>query len=335
MDVPSEVLQLAKNFLTKVRRSGPENIEAVCPFHLKADGTPERTPSFRMSLTKGVYFCHSCGEKGNLFTFLRANGVTRSEIDGRYSYILDQASKNAPPPQNAKNPKRVFALEPLPEAVLGFFDYAPKALLSRGFSMETLRHFDIGYDPWHQRITYPLRDLNGRLVGISGRADDGRLPRYKVYTTEYLKWGLPERGQPEKTGLLWNAHQVYPSVYFLSPGAADVVVVEGYKAAMWLWQCGVKNVVALMGTYLSWEHQWILERLGARVYLLLDNNMPGRNGMITAAENLVKSLNVYVVEYPKRLVDDDDAQPDDLTAQEAKEAIANARTYMSWLLSFA
>ncbi len=334
MGVTAEVLELAHKHLQKVRKSGPDNIEAICPFHLKADGTPERKASFRMSLSKGVFFCHSCHNKGNLFAFLRDIGYSRGQIERGFRFLIDQAARNQPPPPNPLKPL-VYELAPVEEAVLGLFDHCPTDLLDAGFHRDTLHHFEIGYDRWHQRITFPLRDLKGRLVGLSGRGADGVIPRYKVYDSEYKIWDLPQRGQLDRRAIMWNADKVYPQVYFENPGDTKVVVVEGFKACMWLWQAGIKNVVALMGTYLSWEHKWMLERLGASVYLFLDNNYAGRTGTINAAESLTKSLNVHVVEYPRRLLEDEDAQPDSCSPVEAVEVVAKAPSYLNWLLSHA
>jgi DNA primase len=288
-----------------------------------------------MSLSKGLFFCHSCHSKGNLLGFFRSLGLTRDVIERQYRFLIDSAAKNLPPPPDPLRCK-VWELTPVEEGVLGFFEYAPTALLNQGYTNDTLYHFEVGFDQWHNRITFPLRDLKGTLVGISGRAaDSGMFPRYKVYTKEYKLWRLPERGEPDKRAILWNAHQVYPAVYLQSPHDAKVIVVEGFKAAMWLWQAGVKNVVALLGSYLSWEQQWMLERLGATVYLFLDNNFAGRNGAIKAAETLTKSLTVHVVNYPERLIDVDEAQPDSCLPDEAVEQIEKAPTYLSWLLQYA
>lgn len=332
MDVSGEVLSVANQYLRKVRRSGPDDIMALCPFHMKADGSEERNPSFAMSLSKGLYFCHACHSKGNLLTFLRNLGVSRALIERQYRYLIDEAAKNLPPPPDPLRVK-VWELLPIEESILGLFEYCPIQLLKDGFNEDTLYHFEVGFDQWHQRITYPLRDIKGTLVGISGRAiHEGQLPRYKVYTKEYELWKLPPRDEPDKRCLLWNAHHVYPEVYLRRPGDSAVVVVEGFKAAMWLWQCGIRNVVALLGSYLSWEQGWMLERLGATVILFLDNNFAGRNGTIKAAEWLSKSLNVRVVEYPERLVDDEGSQPDGCMPDEASEQVANAPTYLNWLL---
>jgi DNA primase len=90
-------------------------------------------------------------------------------------------------------------------------------------------------------------------------------------------------------------------------------------------------VVALLGTYVSWEQQWILERMGAPVYLFLDNNYPGQKGTRNGIKSLSKSLPVKVVEYPQRLLEDEDAQPDSCTHEEVREQIKNAVNAYTWL----
>ena len=331
MDISGEVLQIAHQYLRGVKRSGPDDVMAICPFHLKADGSPERTGSFAMSLSKGLFFCHSCHTRGNLLTFFRNLGLTRDIIERQYRFLIDSASKNLPPPPDPLRCK-VWDLTPLEEGILGLFEYCPTELLKSGFTNDTLYRFEVGYDRWHQRITYPLRDIKGSLIGISGRATSDRQIRYKVYTKEYSAWKLPERLEVDKRALLWNAHQVYPEVYLTNPGQTYVVVVEGFKAAMWLWQAGIKNVVALLGSYLSWEQKWILERLGTTVYLFLDNNYAGRSGTIKTADALTKSLNVHIIEYPEHLITNEEAQPDNCTPAEALEQLAIAPTYLNWLL---
>lgn len=331
MDVTQEVMQIAQQYLRKVRRSGNDNIDAICPFHIKPDGTEEKNPSFRMSLSRGVFFCHACHARGNLRSFLKAIGLDRGSIEQWYGFLIDEAAKNRPPDPDPLKPL-VFELPAIDEAILGIFDYCPHELLDDGFTQKTLMHFEVGFDRWFNRITYPLRDLNGKLIGIMGRNPDGDGPKYKVYTREYGTWRMPAASEPDKRAILWNAHNVYPTAYFCNPGETSVVVVEGFKAAMWLYQAGITNVVALLGSYLSWEHKWILERIGATVYLFLDNNYAGRSGTIQAADALSKSLTVHVVEYPSRLIDDEDAQPDSLLPIEVSEQLAKAPTYTSWIL---
>jgi DNA primase len=330
MDIAGEIQLISRQYLEKVKPSGPENLMALCPFHVKSDGSPESHPSFAISTITGLWFCHSCQAKGNLYTFLRDLGLSSSEISFRYQPLLDAAKKNLPPPPDPTRPGEIFSSNPLPEGLLGIFDYCPTKLIEDGFKEETLRHFDIGFDVQHMRVTYPIRDLSGSLVAISGRAVTDSWPKYKIYDTEYRLWDLPERKNWDKRTALWNAHSVYPELYF-NHAPAEIVVVEGFKACMWVWQAGIKNVVALLGTYLSWEHQWILERLGATVCLFLDNNQPGRKGTLKCGQRLKTSLPVKVIQYPEHLIGEETAQPDSCTAEEIQEQVRTAVSYSEWI----
>jgi DNA primase len=329
-DLADSIRTVIDNYLDKVKPSGPSDVMAVCPFHVKSDGSPEKTPSFAMNLTNGLWFCHACQSKGNLYTFLRDVGVTRAEISFRYQVLIDMASEVMPERHNPLRPQVFTEQEPLPPGFLGVLDYAPVDLLNAGFAESTLQHFDVGFDHYHYRTTYPLRDLAGDLVGISGRSVIGQEPRYKVYGEEYVSWGLPKREPCDKRQLLWNAHNVYPELFF-DTDPSYVVLVEGFKACMWLWQAGIKNVVATLGTYLSEEQQWILERMGAPVYLFLDNNWPGRAGAYHTGQKLRFALPLRVIEYPQRLRHEEWAQPDNLTQPEIVQQFSHAADYFEWV----
>lgn len=331
VDITGEIKDLADRYLNGVRPSGSDNIMALCPFH------DDSSASFAMSLLNGVFFCHACHAKGSLRTFLRDMGVPRSVVDQKYKVLLEEARKATPAPPDKMKPG-VFDVTPIPDSFLGLLDYTPQSLLSAGFHEATLRHFEVGWDNWHGRITYPIRNINGQLVGVSGRTvHEGVKPRYKIYDGEYKTWDLPPRYGWDKRYILYNAHEVYPAVALLSgdPRNQHVVVVEGFKAAMWLHQAGMKNVVALLGSYMSWEQRWILEKLSGSVYLFLDNNFAGRDGTIKAGAQLgAGSSGVRVIEYPKRLLHDENAQPDSLTPDEVWEQFADAEPYYSWFDHF-
>jgi len=328
LDVAAEVSAVAHKYLKRVRPSGPHNVTAICPFHLKASGHGEEHPSFAMNTINGLYICYACGERGNLYTFLKNIGLSRSTIALSYQLLLDAAAGNIPQASDPIHPD-LTSTDPLPEALLGMFDFCPSGLLAAGFTGQTLRRFDIGYDRDHQRVVFPLRDMRGQLVGISGRATEGQYPRYKIYDQEYKKWDLPVRPGLNKRAILWNVHTIYPSVYFETK-PSDVVVVEGFKACMWVWQAGIKNVVALLGTWLSWEQRWLLERMGGRVYLFLDNNEAGQIGTGRAGATLSRSLPVSIVPYPPRLAHEESAQPDNCSTEELTTAIQNATDYFAW-----
>jgi DNA primase len=340
MDVTEEIRGIARSFLKNVRPSGPENIMAICPFHRKPDGSEESTPSFSMSITKGVYYCHQCHEKGGLRRFLREMGVDPSAIALHYGTIIEGAASNSPVIHERTRVCSIFNAEPIEESMLGLFAGYDVTPYLHGFTKDTLDHFGVCWDGWYHRIIFPIRNIVGELVALSGRAIyKEQKPRYKIYDKEYLCWQYPARETWRKNTTLWHGDDVYPRLLHRMAGdrAESVVfVVEGFKAAMWLWQCGYKNVVALLGSYMSWEHEWMLVSLGCTVYLMLDNGDAGVLGQQDAAKRLACGPNpvpVRMVQYPARLAEDVDAQPDSLTCDELNEMVASAPLYENWLLA--
>lgn len=314
----SSIADVAKQFLQQARLVGNNNIISLCPFH------SEQSPSFCMSAQNGLWLCYACGAKGNLKQFLLRVGISETLLPIRYASALEEARKNKKAEPNPIRPK-VLAEEPLTEDLLGLFNKYPTSLLNAGFLPETLNFFEVGFDNQHFRITYPLRDLKGNLLGISGRQLDGADgPKYKVYTKEYKTWGLPERPEVSKSSILWNAHNLYSYVHF-GKNPPFVVVVEGYKACMWVWQAGIKDVVALQGNRMSYEQKWILQKIGAPVHLMLDNNSPGWSGMAAVGKELLGSLTVRIVDY-------DTEQPDQLTEDQVQTSAACAKDYMQIML---
>lgn len=321
---------IAQSYLRDVKSSGPYDIMAICPFHSKADGSSEKKGSFSMSLQTGLWYCHSCHEKGNLWKFLFRMGLDGDLIRRRYGDLLHEVHSRIEPQADPLKPRCAVTVvegeaEPLKESWLGLFDHCPLLLLEEGFPEELLQEFDIGFDQRNNRITFPLRDENGLLWGISGRAVlENQVPRYKIYDKEYVEWGLPAR-TTEKRRLLWNSHRVFRQLR-KDPGDRHVVLVEGFKACMRVAQAGL-NCVAALGSYVSSEQLWILQRMGATVHLFFDNNEAGWSGAAKVAPIMAASLPLKIVMYP-----DDREQPSDLTPEEVVSAFLDAPDYTSWYL---
>lgn len=280
-----------------------------CPFH---KGGHEQSPSFFLQEDTGLAFCHRCHEGWSAISLLRRLGARQSLIDT----VSEQIGRYRKPKPHVA---RSDLLPALPESLLGVFDYCPLSLLDAGFDKEVLQRFEVGVDQDNDRITYPLRDHLGRLVGVSGKTE----VKYKVYLKE-LEQLIVGYKAPEtfpKGRLVWNLHTVYPT-YFHGDETAPLVVVEGFKACMWVFQNGYKNVVALLGSWLSEAQCALLQRLGPEHYVLfLDNDEAGWSGMDRAAKML---SDARCVDWT---TDEVGLQPDDLTRDRIVELIEGARTW--------
>jgi DNA primase len=117
--------------------------------------------------------------------------------------------------------------------------------------------------------------------------------------------------------------RVYPELYH-SRVQTDIVIVEGFKACMWVYQAGFHNVVALLGHSLTDNQKTILEHVLQPVYLFLDNDPRAWDGCEDAGRKLARSMPVRVMLYPDRIRDDPCAQPDSCTLDEIRFQKENA-----------
>lgn len=125
------------------------------------------------------------------------------------------------------------------------------------------------------RLTIPISDSRGRVVGFSGRDLSGEA-RAKYLNT-------PETDVFHKGDFLYNLHRASPAI----ARHGSVLVVEGYSDVWALWMAGIDNVVATMGTALTDAQAEALARCGT-VYLALDADEAGRNAMIRAFPVLLR-----------------------------------------------
>jgi DNA primase len=208
--------------------------------------------------------------------------------------------------------------------LLDDYRLAPKSLLDAGFQKNTLKHFEVGFDYKNLRVTYPIRNIFGELVGVSGRTVIDQEPRYKLYKQELVELGVPEDYSLDsvKKGLLWHAHIVYPILYKISE---PIIITEGFKATMWVWQSSIHDTVALIGSYLTDLHANLLTTLRCPVFLFLDNNEAGHIGTWKAIRKL-NAIELYVAKYP-----DLREQPDELTTDEVRCALRHAYSRTEWI----
>lgn len=308
-------------------KHGPSNVLIRCPFH---KGGEERTPSLSVKIDAPVFFCHGCQENGHITKLLTALGMPRDLakrlVDAANFPEAGRAAQRRGDYRFYHGPNPFRGEYILDEDILDEFRLMPTQLREAGFKKSTLRHFGVGFDYDRYRITYPLRNIYGELVGISGRTIIDEEPRYKIYGKELSEIAdVPESYSMDsvKKAILWHGHSVIPVLYRRAD--EPIVVCEGFKAAMWVWQAGIRNVVALVGSYLTYEHAELLAAIGCPVFLFLDNNEAGLKGTLSALRRL-KNPERYVCRYP-----DLREQPDDLDPEEVHEALGSAQNHIEWV----
>lgn len=310
---------------------GPDSVMVRCPFH---GGGNEKTPSLSISLSKPIWFCHGCHTSGHLSQLLRTTGLSREAIDVLLPKNQERTFVKQTLGMKILKTNRDLFRGPyiLDEGLLDNYRLCPTSLIQAGFKQSTLRHFEVGYDTRNIRITYPLRNIYGDLVGVSGRAGmEGIEPRYKVYDKELKErtdYNIPPEYSMEavKSSVLWHGHIVRPLFFPKTHTSEFMVITEGFKACMWTWQMGYVDTVALVGSYLTDHHCELIARVVPKVVLFLDNNEAGWKGTKQAIQKLnSKGVNTLVARYP-----DERQQPDNLDEDEVADALIHAQTSREW-----
>ncbi|KUN77546.1 DNA primase [Streptomyces griseoruber] len=286
--VVSEYLQL--------RNAGGGNLKGLCPFH------DEKSPSFQVSPSKGLFHCFGCQEGGDTLTFvMKVDHLTFSEAVER---LAAQAGITLRYEEGGYNPshqrgERIRLVEAHKIAADWYTEQlatSPEAdagrqfLAERGFDQAAAQHFSVGYSP--QGWDHLTRFLRGKgftdkellLSGLSQEGRRGPIDRFRGR----LMWPIRDIGG-EVVG--FGARKLYEAdngpkylntpetaiykksqvLYGIDLAKKDIakasraVVVEGYTDVMACHLAGVTTAIATCGTAFGGEHIKILRRL------LMDN----------------------------------------------------------------
>ncbi len=308
VDIISDVVML--------RKAG-RNYQALCPFH------SEKTPSFTVSPEKQMFYCFGCGAGGDVFTFLKKyEGLSFTEAARTLAkrYGINIPEKELSYTEQLEIRERENLLDINLKAADFFHRILVKSqtgrpalnyLIKRGINQETINDFNLGYAPkgWNnllnffskkgiktdlllksglivqsknnrsfydrfrERIIFPITDIRSQVVGFGGRVMDNSLPKYlnspetKIFNKSRILYGLNR----SKTKLRENGF---------------IYLVEGYIDFLALWQKGIKNAAATMGTSLSSSHVRLFKSYANNVILVFDSDAAG----IKAA---TRSLDVF------------------------------------------
>jgi len=304
-----------------LKRQGKE-YASRCPFH------DERSASFTVSPTKQFYHCFGCGAHGTAISFLM--NYDRLEFLDAVDELAKRVGMEIPRETNARTPQQqddsrdqYAALD----AATRFFqkqlegnDKARAYLDGRGVDADTRARFSIGYAPdgysalkdalgkderrmklldrvglfskndrghvydkFRDRVMFPIFDRRGRVIAFGGRImaapDDGRDAGPKYLNSP--ETALFHKGR-ELYGL-WQVRQANQKIERL-------IVVEGYMDVVSLFQFGVTQAVATLGTATTPDHAELLFRNAPDVYFCFDGDAAGRRAGWRALESVLPRM---------------------------------------------
>ena len=289
-----------------------KNYFGVCPFH------DDHSPSMCVSKEKQIYTCFVCGATGNVFQFIKeyenisfAEAVKKVATIGGIEVKIDEMKPlkkesvlydiynltNKLYQLNLNTTKGIAAKEYLKNR--GINDETIKefgiglslikgniyeALVKKGFDNKDILKSGLatenGYDLYRNRIMFPLWDLNGKVVGFSGRIFNGEdAPKYiNSRETEIFKKGE----------LLYNYHRARNECRRKN----EVIIMEGFMDVISAYTHGITNVVAAMGTAITSSNAHLISRMAKNIILCFDGDDAGIMAANACTNELLK-LDVF------------------------------------------
>jgi DNA primase len=270
--------------------SGGREANFSCPFAGHAHG--DERPSAYMNAETTAAWCFSCHWKGNAISFVAdvqnvsvidaqrwlrdtygidfvepAGGSMVAELEARLRPRVETQPRTRPSKGHLTIVRADWhSNDPVREEWQWY-------MIKRGFAIDTLKSFDIGYDYWCKRITIPVFDLNGELVGIKGRSwRENHKPKYLILGDqgEDTRYGFhPYEASEVVFGLHRHRHLKIAVVF---EGEFNAVACE---QAMVEHGAHVARSTAIGMSYMSQRHAQLLAREVDEVYLFGDPDSAG------------------------------------------------------------
>ena len=293
-----------------LKRSG-RNFFGLCPFH------KEKSPSFSVSPDKQIFHCFGCGAGGNVIHFI--SKIENADFKEAIGILANRAGIELPTLNNYEDNKtallksKVYEINQIDAEFYHQNLYKPTSKIGqeyikkRKLDNRTLKSFLIGYsgnfdelyrilkqkgfteeeilasslvnktddgkyiDRFRKRVMFPIQDTRNKVIAFGGRVTDDSKPKYInspeniVYSKGRHLFGL----NVAKRGELKN-----------------IIIVEGYMDAISLYQRGITNVVASLGTALTEAQGRLLRRYSERVTIGYDSDGAGQAATLRGLEIL-------------------------------------------------
>jgi len=295
------------------------NFWCLCPFH------DDSNPSMAVNQDKQFFYCFVCQESGNAIHFLRR--YENLEFVDAIETLASAAGMTVPYEGGKQEKTKPSGLV---ERAVKFYQSnlnnktAPKAvqyLKDRNITGATAKKFNIGYaqDSWDAlanyfgpdtpiqeldesglfskkdnrfydrfrgRVIFPIRNIKGDFIAMGGRIIDEGEPKYL---------NSPETSFFNKSNELFGLFEVKDA----EKNIASLIVVEGYMDVIGLYEHGVKNAVATLGTAVTPNHVAKIMRYTNKIFFAFDGDLAGGKAAWKAVENtfpiIREDINIHFV----------------------------------------
>ncbi|MBN1325310.1 MAG: DNA primase [Alphaproteobacteria bacterium] len=290
-----------------------QNFWGCCPFH------NEKTPSFSVNEEKGFYHCFGCGEHGDIISFTMKSG--NMDFIAAITELAQQAGLKMPDykPKSVEEKVREDSYVYLTEAAAKIYQqklfepdgaFALEYIKKRGFSIESIKKYCLGYAPksniistkfsntnfeklsatglvrrgdygnydfFRDRLMFPIFNIAGQVIAFSGRSLDGSEPKYiNTIDTELF----------HKRKTVFGLNFARDSIH----RANRSIVVEGQIDVIQMQVHGFGETVAPLGTALTEDHIAILCKSNRNITFCFDGDTAGQKAAARACSLVLPFL---------------------------------------------
>mgnify|MGYP000117479436 CR=1 FL=1 len=326
----ADVVDVVGSFVTLKKRGA--NQMGLCPFH------NEKTPSFTVSPSKGIYKCFGCGKAGNAVTFVQEHEQLSFPeaikwLAKRYHIEVEEKERT---PEEQQQQKEEESLRIINEFAADYFHTTLKEdsegkrigfsyFKERGFELDTINTFQLGYSPEDRKsfVTKALaKGYNKELLLTAGLIGDRNGDLYDKYSGRVIFPILNQSGKTIGFGArilksnskapkyinspenpIYHKSKTLYGIYQAKRSIASLdecFLVEGYTDVISLYQGGVQNVVASSGTSLTEGQLFLLKRYTKHLTILYDGDAAGVKAALRGMDIALEvGLNVKLVLLPE------------------------------------
>ena len=314
------------------------NYKGLCPFH------SEKTPSFMVNEERQIFNCFGCGQKGDVIKFVQSYYKLPfmeavEKLCNEYGIKMPEKRHSGP----KKDYSRYYEINA--KAARFFYNSLGSRgnkglayLRSRGLSRDTIVKFGLGYAPasgtamvdylrtenvteeemlkiglanqgrnglydkFRDRVIFPIINTQDKVIGFGGRAIGDIKPKYlnSPESEIFLK-------KNNLFGLNFTRNEI--------SSEDRAIIVEGYMDVISLYQSGVRNVAASLGTALTENQARLLCRYSRNIILSYDSDNAGINAALRGI-SVISSAGGK----PRVLTVSDGKDPDEFIQKNGKEA---------------
>lgn len=303
-----------------------------CPFH------NEKTPSFHVSVTKGIYKCFGCGKGGDAVHFIMDHEKysypeALKFLANKYNIEVEETVQS---PQNIEAQNAREALYIVSQYAAGFFvdqlwnsadgrAIGLSYFKERGFREDVIKKFELGYSPdsWDALINSAKssghQEAYLESTGLAIKNDKGKLyDRFRGrvmfpihnFTGRVIGFGgrtlktdknVPKYVNSPESDIYHKSNVLY-GLFHAKKAIRETdncYLVEGYADVLSAHHAGVENVVASSGTSLTTEQIRLIGRFTQNVTMLYDGDAAGIKASLRGLDMILEEgLNVKVVNFP-------------------------------------